>query len=420
MSFSKFALGAAEKLRPVLVKIVPQKLLSSVKAKMITRSAASFDKSSLAPFDPLARPAGVNLIGNLRADTGLGQSMRLVSHILDESGYENDARIFFMPPGGSMNNHSCDEKITDEDKYGVNLIHVNPSEFPMPFINMGAENFSGHYNIGYWLWELKEFPEDWLPALELADEIWTPSEFISDTIRNNTDKPVLTVPYPVEAPFDEKYTREHFGLPEDKFLFLMMFDSGSVMARKNPLAVIEAFKKAFAPEETGVGLVLKIHEARDEDVALIREQMKGYDNIYLVSGTLPKIEVNSLIKTCDVFVSLHRAEGFGLVCAEAMLLGTPCIATNWSANTEFMSDSVACMVDYKLVEIEETLEAFKKGYHWAEADTSVAARYMKMLFEDKEFYGRIRVAAKSYIQTKLSISASAAVVKKRLDAIYGK
>ena len=37
---------------------------------------------------------------------------------------------------------------------------------------------------------------------------------------------------------------------------------------------------------------------------------------------------------------------FGLVLAEAMYLGKPVIATNWSANTEFMDKETACMIDY--------------------------------------------------------------------------
>ena len=85
----------------------------------------------------------------------------------------------------------------------------------------------------------------------LADEIWTPAEFISNTLRKYTDKPVTTVPYSVTAPTDDKYDRKYFKLPEDKFLFLMMFASGSIMERKNPIGTIEAFKKAFDKDISG-------------------------------------------------------------------------------------------------------------------------------------------------------------------------
>ena len=65
--------------------------------------------------------------------------------------------------GDSMNNTDYDSKISNEFKYNVNLIHVNPSEFPLAFMNVGKEHWDYRYNIGYWLWELEEFPEEWIP-----------------------------------------------------------------------------------------------------------------------------------------------------------------------------------------------------------------------------------------------------------------
>ena len=61
--------------------------------------------------------------------------------------------------------------------------------------------------------------------------------------------------------------REHFGLPEG-FLYLFVFDYNSVFERKNPLAVIDAFSRAFEPGE-GPALVLKCigHERYPEQHA---------------------------------------------------------------------------------------------------------------------------------------------------------
>ena len=121
---------------------------------------------------------------------------------------------------------------------------------------------------------------------------------------------------------DERFSREYFGLPDDKFIFLMMYDGGSCAERKNPGKVIESFKAAFGPEEKDVALVVKLKENSDKDIEDIKNLTRGYDNIYFLDRNMTRTEVNSLIKCVDVYVSLHRAEGFGLTCAEAMVVGT--------------------------------------------------------------------------------------------------
>lgn len=207
MGFSKFVLDAANVLRPVLTKIIPAKLLSSVKEQLVLHNTKQLKNAQILPYDKTYKQ-GINLIGNIQADTGLGQSMRLVSDILEETKEPYCIHPFFVPPGPSMTDHTHDAKISEELPYDINVIHVNASEFTMAFINMGQSVWDHRYNIAYWLWELEEFPEEWLGCLKLVDEIWTPADFITNTLKKYTNKPVHTVPYCVEAPTDDQYGRE--------------------------------------------------------------------------------------------------------------------------------------------------------------------------------------------------------------------
>ena len=147
--------------------------------------------------------------------------------------------------------------------------------------------------------------------------------------------------------------------------------------------------------------------------------LKDCPNVYYITDTLSKVEVNSLIASADVFVSLHRAEGFGLVMAEAMIVGTPVIATNWSSNTEFMDNNVACMVDCGFTKLEKDCPPYKKGAVWADPDIRMAARYMRELYKDKNFYEKIRRSAKLYINEKLSMEQAVGRLRKRIGEIYG-
>jgi glycosyltransferase involved in cell wall biosynthesis len=313
---------------------------------------------------------------------------------------------------------SWDHKITDTAPYNVNLIHINPYELPIAFYKIGREVWDRRYNIAFWLWELERFPEHWVGAIKLVDEIWTPSDFAGEGIRKVTDKPVRTMPYALAEPETGAYGRVDFQLPDDKFLFLCMYDCNSFMERKNPMAAIHAFKRAFTAEENGVGLVLKLNNPQENDIHLLKNELSGYGNWYIIDRVLEKTQVNALIACADAYVSLHRSEGFGLVPAEAMLLGTPVIATGWSANTEFMAEGTACLVDFRFVTIEEDCGPYEAGNRWADPDVSQAAGYMRKLFEDEGFRRQIADSAKAHIKEKLSPERSAAMMRDRIEEIY--
>ena len=126
---------------------------------------------------------------------------------------------------------------------------------------------------------------------------------------------------------------------------------------------------------------------------------------------------SSLIADVDVFVSLHRAEGFGLVMAEAMLLDTVCIATNWSSNTEFMNSDVACMVDYKMIPVKTKDNIYPDGNMWADADIEQTAEYMCRLFKDKIYYETLKINARKYIDKKLNLTSVVMTMENRLREI---
>jgi len=419
MSLQQKILTGSDKLKPVLKKIIPQQLLSGIKNKMLDNQLKSVLEKGKKPFERAAYPDGINLIGLVRAQMGLGQSCRLLASMIEHTKYP--VSLYDFKLGSKIlrsDDHSYDKKISQELKYNVNLIHINPDEMRLLYTQFSPEEWDRRYNIAFWLWELEEVPESWKQYFTLLDEIWTPSEFISRSLRKVTDLPVRTVPYCVKAPVKDKYSRSYFGLPEDKFLFLAMYDSNSTRERKNPMGVIRAFKKAFKPDNKGVGLVLKVNNAREDDMRVLKAMLEDYDNVYYITETMSKIQVNSLIKTADVFVSLHRAEGFGLVMAEAMLNGTPAIATNWSSNTEFMNDDIACMVDYTFVTLEKDCPPYKAGAVWADPNEDTAAAYMKRLYEDKAFYEQKARAAYTEIRKKLSMNNAVALIEKRMKEIY--
>lgn len=400
-----------------LKRILPTRLLKLSKDKFIELKISKYQKEPINKELYSQKPTGVNLVGDIRAEIGLGQSMRLLANELNLSSFDFCVHNFQLDGNVRRNDTSWDDKIQEDYPYGINIFHINPYEVGLAYIYLNKDIWKDRYNIAFWLWELETFPKEYEKSIRFFDEIWTPSEFTSNCIRKVTDKPVYTIPYYVTAQCDEKYDRDYFGLPKDRFLYLTMFDSNSTVSRKNPVGAIDAFKKAFKKDDKQVGLVIKVNNPTKENIEYIKSLLAGYENVYFITKVMDKSEVNSLIANVDVFVSLHRAEGFGLVMAEAMLLKTACIATNWSSNIEFMNQETACMLSYKMTEIQKSEGCYTAGSIWADPDVDEAAQYMVKLKEDASFYKEITDAAYDSIRTLLGEKRIVAILESRLKRI---
>ena len=405
-------------IKETIKKFIPHKILEA-RALIIYRSRVKkvLKKRTIKPYNPSLFPKGINIMGPAKAQMGIGQGCRLLINEVEASGQNFTLMNFDLLGNVRNEDETYSNIITDTTPYGINIIFMEPTELMFRCTQFDENLWNEKYNIAYWSWELEDFPKEWTPSIDIVDEIWTPSEFTSDSIRKVTDKPVYTVPYNVTAHTDDKYDRRYFGLPEDKFLFLIMFDFNSTMVRKNPIGAIEAYKKAFSKDDDSVGLVIKTNNTDMSKLNEFKKLLDGYNNIFYITEILPKVAVNSLIKEVDVFVSLHRAEGFGIVMAEAMLNNTVCIATNWSSNIEFMNKDVACMVDYTFTVLKKDASPYRKGSKWADANTDEAAEYMKKLHDDKEFYDTLSNNAKEYIEKKLCMDSITEIINKRLEEI---
>lgn len=369
------------------------------------------------PYVPGRYPPGINLYGLFRGEIGLSQGVKLYEKAMQAGGIPHGLLNMDFMPELPQNDHSLDDRLTAENSYSINVVHINPPEWASACGAFPQKHFDRHYNIGVFLWELETVPAEWIPELAYVDEIWAPSGFIADAFRRVTEKPVTIIPYGIETPCDEKLIRADFGLAEEDFLVLMMFDSNSYASRKNPGASIDAFREAFGEKPDNVKLVIKINNPRPEDIAFVEEHLGGAAEYVLIRERMDKPRLNSLIRLCDVFISLHRAEGFGLVMAEAMALGTPAVATDWSANTEFMSEESACMVGCRLVPVAGAYQFDDGKMVWAEPDIHQAAGFLKRLREDPAWYREKAESGRKYIAERLSMEQCGVCIQNRMKEI---
>jgi glycosyltransferase involved in cell wall biosynthesis len=360
--------------------------------------------------------AGVNLLGYFASEKGVGEGARSNLRIIQATGapYCINNKV----DSGSRNVEQLAEELRVNNPYLVNLITLNPDGL-YEFGSRHASYLAGHYNIAYWAWELPEFPPQWTSSFGYADEIWTPSRFTRDSVATCSPIPVHVVPHSLEIEEADAADADRgaFGIPGDVFLFLFLFDFHSFVERKNPLGLVEAYKRAFG-NRTDVQLLIKsAHSAEHQrELKTLQRACEGA-NIRIVDAVLTRQEKQNLMKAADCYVSLHRSEGFGLTMAEAMLLGKPVVATGYSGNVDFMSDDDSYLVPYRLVTIKKTHGPYKAGYHWADPDLDSACDMMRYVEGNREAAREMGRKAQAKVRELLHPAAIAASVRARLEEL---
>jgi glycosyltransferase involved in cell wall biosynthesis len=276
----------------------------------------------------------------------------------------------------------------------------------------------GKYRIGSWFWELERFPAAWSAAFDEIDELWAASPFIEAALSAASPKPVISMPLAVEFALPRAYTRREFGLPEDCFVCLFAYDFHSFGERKNPQAALAAFAQAF-PQQRDVALVIKTVGGAQHPDALrrLQELARGDPRVIIRDQVLAREEMLGLQSVCDVFVSLHRSEGFGLALAEAMWLGKPVVATGYSGNLAFMDAANSCLVDYRLVPVREGEYIHGAGQRWAEPDVAHAADWLRRLRQDPGLRQALGARAAQSMRERHSHAAVGARIRQRLEII---
>ncbi|MBN9661487.1 MAG: glycosyltransferase [Acidobacteria bacterium] len=382
--------------------------------------AAPSELAAAAPPEPECGEFGVNLVGYFRSETGVGESVRAACGALRAASVPLSLR-------GAEEAGFCKTRdrsvgpMSAEFPYSVNLLHVNADQAANVAAQLGSRFFRNRHNIGYWAWELEEFPDRWRDAFSYYQEVWTPSEFCSEAIRRKAPVSVHTIPHAVCPSVSGNAGRHPFGFKPGQFVFLTAFDVLSVIERKNPLASIRAFLAAFG-SNPDCQLVVKVNNAATAPRELRRslEDVTSAcvsPNIRIFDATLSRNEMHALTQAADCIVSLHRSEGFGLHIAEAMYFGKPTIVTNYSGNVDFTRSDNSMLVDFRLIPVGQGCLPYDENSRWADPEIEQAASHMRTLVADPGVRTRLSAAASAFVRTNLSPSSVGQLMRDRLEAL---
>jgi len=380
---------------------------------------------------PLPHLRGVNVHGDWAATTGLAHAGRRLCIAL----LSQDVPVAIQ----AVSSHApTDRSLVPREfqlrrevpTYPIDLWTLNLNEFHLIPDETLRSPRTKNYHIGTWYWELPVVPDWLLTQFDRIDEIWAPSSFVKRSLMRYTDKPISIVPtiVPVfDASAGSEEMRSSFGLPRDTIIFLFTFDFNSTVGRKNPMGVIEAFTRAF-PHRSADDPLLVIKAINLENGPAFEKMLRdAVDRVggVLIDSLISAQEMADLFHTSDVYVSLHRSEGFGLGMAEAMAIGKPVIGTAYSGNMDFMNLTNSCLVGYQMRPISsrdhlhntgmDTI--YTEGALWAEPDIGQAAHWMRRLAADGHLRRRIGARAQVTMATGFTSDVVGGLALARLQQL---
>jgi len=336
-------------------------------------------------------PLPIKVVGLLESSHGIGASARLAVRALESLGA-------WVEPVNLELGLDWRARLPGPTPAAAWIFHLNPPETPNALASLGPRRVLGP-RYGVWAWELPEAPASWRTDARLVDEVWAPSRYTAEAFKR-LHRPVRVVPHPL---FPEDYAGVQPLAKTAEFRAVALFDFNSSAARKNPEGAIEAFRRAFG-DDPACELVIKTQNGSAHPPALAALRARAGDRVRIIDESWPYAEVKRLIAGADVLISLHRAEGFGLVMAEAMALRVPVVATAATGNLDFMDETCGLLIPAGSVEVDDPQGVYR-GQTWAEPDIGAAAEALKRLRAQPELRAALAEAGRRRVAERLSPKA---------------
>lgn len=319
------------------------------------------------------RQFGVDVVGHLLSEIGLGEAARLLIGALDEANIPTG--LINVPLEGRMSDTTLLERLKSSDRHSMAM-----SVLPVAYMSNFADRICrGQTNFAYAYCELPTVPESWKRRFDWFDAYWAPTTFVADMLMAHQDRPVHLIRQPVQLPKVPPPPQVFAG----RLKFYTFFDFDSYLSRKNPMGAIKAFQAAFPKGTEDVSLLIKARgKGSDRARRDLHAMAEADPRIMIKDGLLSRAEMTALMADANVFVSLHRSEGFGLGCAEALAQGKIVVATDFGGTRDFISAETGFPVSYRPVSLTAKDYLGAEGSHWAEPDIDHAAVILKDIYEN--------------------------------------
>lgn len=219
--------------------------------------------SSIALRDTSPPEPNVTIAGYLDSVFGVAESARRVADVVAAAGFGVGTFSFHSAHHWTATSAPTHPRVNASGQ--LNIINVNAAEV------QGALDMAPHIfrprpgftplNVAVWYWELETFPVDKLgDCTRDVAAVWVATEFVRQAIASAVSVPVVKVvlppPHMPASTFD---WRAKLSVGASTTLFLFNFDYLSHVRRKNPDAVVAAFKLAFTDMDDAALVIKSVH-----------------------------------------------------------------------------------------------------------------------------------------------------------------
>lgn len=396
----------------------------------------------------VARVRCVGVLGYLRAVHGLGAAARRMVELIELAGedictYTYDHTLAPRLPRWDLETR-LDNSVSVSALPDVLLSVLAPHELARVPTILGDRAVDGALRIALCFWETETLPSGLAGAFSGTHEVWVTSEFTARAIREaiRGTIPVLVMPIGASLPTlssaaVRRVNRASWsarlasrGVIDTTTVVAQIFDYSSGVQRKNPLGLARVWRDAFPDPDPGAqALLFKTvgSSVRLDDATWLREQVAalGRTDICFVDEALPTDQQSALFDRIDVVVSLHRAEGYGLVLLEAMYRNIPVVASAYSGNLAFMNDTNSWMVPCTRTILATDDGPYPAGSQWGEPDHASAVAQLSAVVRglrhqdsvDAQIVSQRVVSARLAVSPLIDGSAAIPAIRQRLAAL---
>lgn len=358
---------------------------------------------------PFANPEpGITIVAPMTESGSLSKVMRDLAHSLRDAGIP--FQTFDTNPQPDFPSVDVDDIMTPQEEFKINRYSHILERVMTPVPDCVTPK---RFRVVFW--EFESGIREGLPHIQPPLGVLGMSDFNVSYFRRayGHELPDEKLLYPFRPAIDNVLSpdeaRRKYGLSPDEFIVFFNFNFASGMNRKNPMAAVRAFGAAFK-DISCARLVFKAMNSSATSRKVLTdmaEQLGFPGRLTIIDEYIPQKDIYALTNACDVYLSLHRGEGFGLGVAEAMSLGKAVVVTDYSSTTEFCNKTNAIPVPCALVppkpsEIDHP--NYAKIELWAEPDIQEAANALRRLYEDPGLRKRLGESARVSILKQYSIA----------------